>query len=348
MRRVPAEREGGRARAWAARGFTLIELLLVMALMAVILGVGMGIFARLDLGDRVAVALVQDALRSAQNFSVARSAPARVRIDAKSGAMRAEGMLVIGTWHFEGLPIRGAFGIEGSMLGGRLVDDGFQGQALSFVGEPARSKVEIPVQGDPSWDLRDGFALRCALRPAKESGGPVLAIGETVGLETTGSGGVHAWFAPEVTDPHGERVDLRRGGRIPLDAPSGSLVPDRWAVVEIQYDRRALRLFVDGALAAEVEESAPVWKVDGPIVLSPSSAAWPGAIDNLSVSAVAAREESRLPRGASFAAGTPSEILFAPGGGLDRDVHKEPVRIAIDFEDGRHVPILVNRFGTVQ
>src|SRR5262249_17381728 len=176
-----------------------------------------------------AVAIVQDALRSAQNFSVARTAPARVRIDAKTGEMRVEGMLVVGTWQFEGEPIRGAFGLEGSMLGGRIVDEGFQGKALSFVGEPPPSKVEIPVQSDPAWNLHDGFALRCAVRPhgrEGEGGGAVLAIGETLGLETTSSGGARAWFSAEVSD---ERGELRRGGKIPVEAPSGTLVPERWS-----------------------------------------------------------------------------------------------------------------------
>jgi prepilin-type N-terminal cleavage/methylation domain-containing protein len=330
------------------RGFTLIELLLVMALMALILGVGVGMFARLDLGERVAVALVQDALRSAENFSVARTAPARVRIDAKTGEMRVEGMLVVGSWQFESEPIRGAFGLEGSMTGGRIVDEGFQGKALSFVGEPPRSRVEIPVQSDPAWNLHDGFALRCALRPhgrEGEGGGAVLALGETLGLETNSSGGAHAWFSAEVSD---ERGEIRRGGRIPVEAPAGTLVPERWSVVEIQYDRRSLRLLVDGALAAEVEENAPVWRIDGPLVLSPSGSPWPGAIDALSVSAVAARDQSRLPSGAAFAAGTPAEIVFAPGGGLDRDVHKEAVRLAVQLEDGRQIQVRVNLFGTVE
>ena len=32
--------------------------------------------------------------------------------------------------------------------------------------------------------------------------------------------------------------------------------------------------------------------------------------------------------------GTPLEIAFAPGGGLDRAVHGQPVTLEIDFEDG--------------
>lgn len=330
-------------------GFTLVEMLLVIALIAMILGIGLGALSRLDLGDRVAVAVVQDALRSAQNFAVGRAAPARVRLDVKTGAIRSEGMQVVGTWHFEDLPIRGAFELEGALLGGRIVDDGFQGKGLSFVGEPSRSKVEIPVQGDPAWNLRDGFALHVALRPyssgATHAGGAVLALGESAGLETTGFGAVRAWIAAEVAD---ERGDVRRGGKIPVETLPHTLVDDRWSVVEVQYDRRSLRLWIDGVLAAAVEEIAPVWKLEGPLVLSPTSQPWPGTIDSLVVSCVTARDEIRLPSGVAFAPGTPAEVLFAPGGGLDRDKHREPVRIALDFEDGRKASVLVNTYGTVE
>jgi prepilin-type N-terminal cleavage/methylation domain-containing protein len=329
-----------------ARGFTLVELLLVMALIALILGVGVGMFTRLDLGDRVAVALVQDALRSAQNFAVARSAPARVRLDAAHGTIVADGMLVVGTWHFESFPPSGAFGIEGAAQGGHLVDDGFQGKALSFAGEPARSHVEFPVQDLSSWNLHEGFQLRCALRPTKDGGGAVLALGETLGLETTANGGVRAWFAPEVREE--DAATVRRGPRIPIDAPPETLVPDRWMVVEIQYDRARFRLLVDGAEAASVAESSPVSRVDAALVLSPANRAWPGAIDDLSVSASAARDESRLPKHARFASGTPAEIRFAPGGGLDRDVHHGPVELALEFDDGRRSSISVSLFGTVE
>jgi len=343
-------RSGRRGRA----GFTLVELLLVMALLAVILGIGLGAFSRLDLGDRVAVALVQDALRSAENFAVGRGAPARVRIDPATGAIRSEGMQVVGTFHFEELPVRGAFEIEGANSGGRLVEDGFQGRALSFVGEPSRSKVEIPVQDDTAWILRDGFTLRVALRPhtagsagsaGSAHGGPVLALGESAGLETTESGAVRAWIAAETQD---ESHEPRRGGRIPVETLPLALQDDRWSVVEVQYDRRKLRLFVDGVLAAQVEEVAPVWKLDGPLVISPATQPWSGAVDSLVVACVAAREEVRLPGGVAFAAGTPTEVVFAPGGGLDRSIHREPVRLALDFDDGRKASVLVNLYGTVE
>jgi hypothetical protein len=258
-------------------------------------------------------------------------------------------MAVVGTWHFEDLPIRGAFGLEGAVLGGRIVDDGFQGHGISFVGEPSRSKVEIPVQGDTAWNLREGFALRVAIRPyaggSAHPGGAVLALGESAGLETTGLGAVRAWIAAEVAD---ERNEVRRGGKIPVETLPHTLVDDRWSVVEIQYDRRSLRLWVDGVLAASVEEIAPVWKLDAPLVLSPSSQPWPGTIDSLVVSCVTASDEVRLPGGVAFAKDTPAEVLFAPGGGLDREKHREPVHIALAFDDGRKASVVVNSYGTVE
>lgn len=327
------------------RGFTLVELLLVISLIAVVLGIGLGVFARLDFSDRSAVAQVEDAIRSAHNWAIARQAPARVTIDAKRNSIRATGMQVVGTWHFERLPLDGAFGLEGSCFGGDLVDDGFQGKALSFARAPSRSRAEFAIQKSPAWSLRDGFSVRLAMRMDAARGASALQIGESVGIDTGELGSIRGWISPEVLDDQG---NLQKGGRIPLEAPPGTLRPGRWSQVELQYDRKRLRILVDEVVAAEVLEVTPVWRLEGPLVLSPGSAAWPGALDNLVVSAVGGDDETLLPRTVAFAAGAPAEIRFQAGGGLDRSVHREPVRLAIELEDGRKIPILVNLYGTIE
>jgi prepilin-type N-terminal cleavage/methylation domain-containing protein len=325
--------------------FTLVELMLVMSIMALLLGMGLGIFARLDLGDRVATSLVENAIRSAHNWSIARQAPARVMIDAASGNIRSEGLAIVGTWHFEKEPIEGAFGLDGVSSGGRIVDDGFQGRALSFVGEPSRSRVEIPVQRDPAYDLRPGFAVRCALRVESGRGGAVLRIGESVGIDVAERGSIQGWITSELRDEQGVP---QRGGKIPIETPAFAVPPDRWCEVELRYDRNHLEILVDETPQARVAETAPVWKVEGPLVLSPGNVPFQGAIDNLVISAVAGEEEFTLPRNVSFAKGAPKEILFAPGGELDRAMHREPLRLALEFEDGRLVPIRVSLYGTVE
>jgi len=105
---------------------------------------------------------------------------------------------------------------------------------------------------------------------------------------------------------------------------------------------------IDGVLVGADDENVGVWKLEGPLVLSPSSTPWPGSIDSLVVSTVRAEDESRLPRGVRFVEGTPREIVFAAGGRLDRDAHREPVRFAIELDDGRRLPVQVNLYGTVE
>jgi type II secretory pathway pseudopilin PulG len=335
-----------RSREYAGAGaFTLVELMLVISIMALLLGVGLGIFSRLDLGDRAAASIVESAIRSAHNWSVARQAPARVTIDAANGSIRSEGLAVIGTWHFEKEPIEGAFGLDGISSGGRIVDDGFQGRALSFVGEPARSRVEIPVQHDPAYDLRSGFAVRCAVRVEAGHGGALLKIGESVGIDVTERGSVQGWFFSELLDEQGIP---RRGGKVPIETPPRSVPDNRWCQVELRYDERHLEIFVDEVTLARVIESSPVWRIDGPLVLSPANTPFQGAIDNLVVGAVAGEEEFRLPKNVAFAKGTPKAISFAPGGELDRTLHREPLRVALEFDDGREVPIHVSLYGTVE
>jgi len=342
-RRVNAA--AGRASRGPVQGFTLIELIVVIGLIAVLLGMGVGLVARIKVGDRAAVGIVENVLRSAHNSAVAGDAGARVVIDVPGRTLQAFGLKVVGTWHFEDVPIRGAFGVEGHSLGGELVPNGFTGRALSFAGQPARSRVEIPVQLDPAFDLRRGFAAACAVRTSTSDGGALLQIGESMGLATTDGGGLSAWFAPEIVEADGER---RRGGRVVLATEPGLLRPDHWSQVEVQYDRATLTVLVDGSVVAHLAETAPVWTVEGPLVLSPSNTAFPGALDALVVAAVAGEDRRELPTGVGFDPAGPRQIVFAAGGVLDRSVHREPVRVGLKFDDGREARILVNLHGTVE
>ena len=89
-------------------------------------------------------------------------------------------------------------------------------------------------------------------------------------------------------------------------------------------------------------------KITGPLVVGAPRRQWPGRIDSLVISAVAADEVIDLPEGVSFAETAPKQVVFAAGGGLDRRVHAGPVRFALDFEDGTNKQIEVGVYGTVQ
>jgi prepilin-type N-terminal cleavage/methylation domain-containing protein len=327
------------------RGFTLLELLLVISLLALIMGVGAGLFTRIDMSDRVARPLVENALRSAHNWAIARGAPARVRLDPRTGSIDSEGLSVVGTWHFESLPARGAFGLDSLGEGGTLIDEGFQGKALSFAGLGSRSGLTIPVVDDPAFDLSKGFAVRCAVRRQHGAGGSLLQIGGVVGIDLANDGSVSGWFTTALEE---QNAAPRKGGRISVSTDPGAVRGERWSQLELSYDRRRLSITVDGVELAEREEDARVWSLEGPMVLSPGQVAFPGAIDALVVSAVSASETARLPQNFEFAADVPREIRFRPGGGLDRHFHDKPVLITLQHVDGRKETVRVQPYGTVE
>jgi prepilin-type N-terminal cleavage/methylation domain-containing protein len=329
----------------AIAGFTLVELLIVMSLIAVLLGLGLGVFAKLDLGDRVAASSVQNVIRAAHNWSIAQGTGARVRIDASAGTIRSEGFLPVGTWHFESEPFQGAFDIQGASAGGHLVENGFEGHALSFDGETGRPHVVFAVKQDSSWTFTEGFAIRCAVRMSGHEGGSLLDLGGAVGIETTSDGAIKAWFVAQRSD---DEQAQGRGGRVAMGTNAGLLAPNRWAQIAVEYDRRAFTILVDGQPATRLAETAPVVKLEGDLVLSPSQTAFPGDIDNLVVASLTSGDVTQLTPGIGFTKETPAVIAFEAGGGLDRSVHTSDVKVGLDFGDGRKETVLVNLFGTVE
>jgi prepilin-type N-terminal cleavage/methylation domain-containing protein len=327
------------------RGLTLIELVIVMALAALVLGMGLGSIASLDLGARSAVGTVQGALRSANNWAVARRAPARVRIDAAARTLTAAGQDVIGTWHFEKDPPPGAFELDGDLIGAVLIDDGFLGRAVTFRGLGAGARFQAPVHESPSFDLRDGFQVQMALRPEEVSSGKVLQLGDTLGIEVGRGLDLVAWFSTVRLDESGATI---AGGKARARTEPGALEVDRWNRVLVSYDRSALILMVEGLAVARVEDEGEVAPIDGPLVLGGGQRPWAGSLDSLVISAVTTEEKVELPETMSFAPGTPKEIVFAAGGGLDRRVHREPVRFALELLDGEQAPIQINLYGTVE
>ena len=331
-----------------AAGLTLLELMIVMGLLAMIVGVGAGMFAGLNPGERTAVGLVQNLLRTAHNSAVARSAPARVRIDRETGALTAEGMEVIGTWHFESADMRGANEMDGvalSVSDTAITPRGYQGSAVSFAGEPPGARVEFPIQTDPAYDFELGFAIELAVRLESYGAAPMIDVGGAVSVEAARLGALEASFFALTVDRLGQ---LARGARVSVETPPGVLRTGRWVRLRVVYDRRALRVFADGVEVAAVWESSSVWRVEGPLVLSGGRSPFPGAIDNLVVSAVTGEQRAALPAGVVFTADTPTEIVYAPGGALDPSLHREPARVGLAFESGRRELIQVNLYGTVE
>lgn len=342
MRRVGLEQLRKRT---ARAGMTLIELLIVMGIVAVVLGAGLGALAGIDTGSASAIAVVNSSLRSANNWAVARRAPARIAFDSEANTIHAEGLAVIGTWHFETNPPRGAFGLNGSYQGVEHVDDGYLGKALDLEGAEEGGVYSVPVHASPTYDLSSGFQIAFAAKPVGKGAARVLAIGETLAVEFTSNGAIKAWFKGERRE---ENAVVTPSGKVLAETSPGLLRVGSWSRILVSYDRRELAIFVEGVPAARTSDEAYVTKVTGPLVVGAPRRQWPGRIDSLVVSAVAADEVIDLPEGVSFAETAPKQVVFAAGGGLDRRAHAGPVRFSLDFEDGTSEQIEVGVYGTVQ
>ncbi len=342
MRRVGLEQLGERT---ARAGMTLIELLIVMGIVAVILGAGLGALAGIDTGSAPAMAVVNSSLRSANNWAVARRAPARIAFDSEANTIHAEGLAVIGTWHFETNPPRGAFALNGSYQGVETIDDGYLGKALDLEGAEEGGIYSVPVHASPTYDISSGFQIAFAAKPVGTGTARVLALGETLAVELTSNGAVKAWFQGERREANATATP---SGKVLAETSPGLLRVGSWSRILVSYDRRELAIFVEGVPAARTSDEAYVMKITGPLVVGAPRRQWPGRIDSLVISAVAADEVIELPEGVSFAETAPKQVVFAAGGGLDRRAHAGPVRFALDFADGTSGQIEIGVYGTVQ
>lgn len=337
-------RGSGRTAAGTA-GFTLVELLIVVALLGVLLGMGLGLFARLDLGDRVVRPQVVGQLRAARNHAVAREASATVVFDKDARTVRAAGLVVVGTWHFEDAGLEGAFGHLPSVVEGRIVDDGFQGRAIDFTGAPDGAHAAWPVHTDPAWDPREGFSVSFAVKRNREGGGALLRLGDSFGVDVEENGAVRLWIAPEVET---EDKTTRKGGRVPLETAPGVVPEARWCTIDARYDRVRLEIAVDGVVRARLAENSPVWKPDSALRLCASNAPFQGAVDRLVVACAQREDGYQLPPDVRFGDGVPQVVRFAAGGMLDRELHAEPLAIKLVRDDGREETITVQLSGAVE
>lgn len=332
-------------RAQSRAGFTLLELLMVTVILGLLFGIGLGVVSSLDLGRRAALSSVQSVVRSARNSAVARAAPARVLIDQATGSIRAEGQAIVGTWHFEGGGDFGALDQPFENRGGRTIEDGYIGRALAFAGAPTGSTCALPVASDPGFDLGLGFTLDVALNLEEDGGGRALNLGNVVGLEVTSEGILRGWIVPTAFDKTGTAIP---GGRAIAESEPGGVARGRWVRARLTYDRELLRVFADGVELGRAQEVGPVWKPEGPLWICDPKTGFPGTIDELSVLAVTASSDLKLPDTVTFAADAPPEIRFAAGGGLDREYHPQPVAFHLVYQDGAERELRVGLYGTVE
>ena len=323
---------------------TLIELLLVIGLLAVIAGGGMGVFASLDLEKNQATGMVKSALRAARNTARSQDLPSRVRIDIARSSLQRLSVRVIGTWHFEDEALSGAFGIGGRLEGAALSDEGWIGRGLAFEAGGPGAVALLGVDRSALYDLRQGFGIDVWIRLDEEAVTNIASLGGVCGVQITREGRLQGWFHPEVED------EFARAGKgaITVALSEPNVLPlDRWARLQVVYDRVELAILVDGVRVAAARDDRPVWKVNEHLELGDRRRLFPGALDTLVITTVEEIESVVLPEGVEFASDSAGEVWFEPGGRLDRRRHVGPAVIGLVRDDGAREDVRVGLYGTV-
>jgi prepilin-type N-terminal cleavage/methylation domain-containing protein len=327
-------------------GMTLLELMLVMGLAAVIMGIGAGMLSSIDTSDRVAASSIRSALRAARNSSVTHTGTARVRIDAKAGTLVAEGLEVVGTWRFEDVLWKGAFGLDGVPVNGDpACVPGFLGNCVSFVGQERGTHLGFDLSEEPRFHLEQGFAYEVMVNLESLTSSHILNIGKVAGLDLRNDGGLVTWFMRGSADEF-TRVD--RGIRVSLESGGGMVRAGAWNRIRVEYDQRLLTIAVNGVEVARQSVEGPVIDMNGPLLVGDGSPVLDGRVDDLVIWAVTEAMTVQLPENAVFGKDVPGVVRFAAGGALDPTVHREPVSIHLEYEDQTEQAIHVGLFGTVE
>ena len=365
------------------RAMTLVELLVTISIIAVLMGIGLGVYWRMNRGLalQAAVSGIESALRAARAFAVHEHAPAMVVFRPRPdeprliGQVFALGRQTVSCWHFEvsefaGTKVVGALGQEAVFPDGGEFHcvEGRIGSGVELLGPPQSAQVSSPYLDG----LREGVFVECYVRPdaAGLSPGDVLPVvckdsaaqsPYRLELVYDGSG----YFALRA----GVRVEAE-GGSAPVVATSEPMVrPGVWSHVGASYacDGRTeegapiglLALRLNGRLVAQEEAT-----IEGsPMTLAPNTAPlhigtdggnyYQGRLDELKIGGLIAGEVFRLPKNAEAqlldAQESDWRVHFDPEGKLDPRFHDEVVLVRVlSREDFSARVIRVNWLGSVE
>ncbi len=316
----------------------------MVALIAVLAGVGVGVLGRKTPGRSAASDAVRSALRQAHATATLQGAPAFCRFDAQRRTILAAGYQPVGLFHFE--DELGAFGLSLQTGSGALGGQGRLGAGITFDPVLPRPYATASTAQRSAWRLRSGFRLEAWVLPRRISGMRVLSVGNRLqlGVDSEGAAVASVRLAPP-TDEEGALARTEQTASAPGAVPAG-----RWTRLAAQYDGFELTVEVDGVVVARTPVSGPVdpgpdrgW---GDLSISSSAAPFDGMIDEVRVWALVKGEETLLPEGFSF----PADLVvhFAGGGRLDTAHHPGgPVEVPLESVAGPDVAFTVGVYGTL-
>jgi hypothetical protein len=319
-----------------------------MGILSVLLGIGIGVLSRLNVGRFTALGTVRAVLRGGREAAVATGLPVTVVCDG--GARRVYDLSVrpLGAWAIESAKdpaCVGAFGLEARLQGTAVVEmPGRMGAGI--VCPKGGDHALVSVAGLASWTLSQGLALEADVLPlAADPSGVVLERSGQCRLAVRADGAGEG----EVALAAGAEPGARSAGSAVATTPPGLVGAARWTRLALVYDRCALTVLVDGVPLAQKVATEPVRRTEAPLSISSRTAGFLGRIDDVKVGAVFPGEGFALPRDVGFeAAPRRIEVHFSPDGRLDPAFHRASVTVGMTFPEGAKRQVVVGPYGTVR
>jgi len=272
----------------AKTGFTLMELMTVMALIAVLAGLGIGLLGLGTSDMKIAWAVVQDQLRVAHDTARDRGRPTEVRFEHGRAGLVVQSRVVspVGHWHLE--PDEDYFAGLRPELGGTPVEQGRYGWAMRADTEDGKTLFAVNSQGRARFDLSHGFSLRLEAKLEERVRTTVARFGEAFRLE------LDERLVPSATltlaDP-----GPKPGLRVTITGVR-TLRLFQWTQLELIHDGNRLMLVVDGVITAKERARGECFQQPADrLEISPGETPIHGLVDEIVLDAYELGEPQELP-----------------------------------------------------
>ena len=358
--RSPFPAEGGPAE----RGVTLVELLVVLALIAVLMGIGVSMFT--NLGKQgvftSTVARVLSTLNRVHNSSM--SHPSALQVTSGDvetpGANSVQGIEFVPMWQSQCEPppaggdpsvLTGALDRNGILPAGAVFKDGVIGRALFLEGGGAVDCGNLSV-----FDATEGVSLDLRVLPVNVGGGTLVRRGDALSLALTRQSeglGVRLdlGFASLSGAPGEQPVSGIRESRT-FEARDLVLPVGRWSRIVATYDRNHVVILVDTGRGLvekfRKEEKAPLSPpADAHLYIGGGGGAgmtFKGGIDDIRLEGVLGSEY--LPFSTGVSVDGPTRRIRFVNGKLDPAYHSLSETIILRYGK-RERPIVIGLEGNV-
>ncbi|MFN0206711.1 MAG: prepilin-type N-terminal cleavage/methylation domain-containing protein [Planctomycetota bacterium] len=337
----------------ARQGFTLMELLAVMSIMAVLMGIGIGVFSKLNVSKYGAVGIVRNALRSARESAMGSGMPVTLVCDPQEKKMYDLSVAPFAHFQFEDfndgstgtMTTLGAFDIKAQLNGAMVAAGGRVSGGLFLNKKGAYASASLGANAD--YAFTNGLAADADVYAEELSNCSVIKRTKQFHIGITADGAAEA----QVSLAEDVGPDAKPAGTLVAISAPGLLVAKRWHRIGFIYDRVSLTLHIDGVTVATKISKAgePVVRDNSPLEMGNQKVTFRGRLDGVKLGAVAPGDGIPLPREVSFGfQNIKLAVHFLPDGRLDPNWHKSPIVIPLDFPENVKKTITVGVYGTAR